>query len=100
MALANPRPLAEQNRRIADAIEEIGPRIAQFVRRRVRADDAEDVLQDVFSELVDAARALTPIDELAAWLFRVARNRIIDRARKHRPEQFPESAEDGERWED
>jgi RNA polymerase sigma factor (sigma-70 family) len=100
MALADPRRVADQNRRIADAIREVGPRIARFVRRRVSANDAEDVLQDVFSELVEAARALTPIDELAAWLFQVARNRIIDRSRKQRPEQFPESLEDGERWED
>lgn len=99
MALANP-PLAEQNRRIAAAIRELGPRIARFVRRRVSADDAEDILQEVFSDLVEAARAFTPIDELSAWLYRVARNRIIDRSRKQRPEQFPESLAHGERWED
>jgi RNA polymerase sigma factor (sigma-70 family) len=99
MALANP-PLADQNRRIAEAIRELGPRIARFVRRRVSADDAEDILQDVYADLVEVTRALAPIDELGAWLYRVARNRIIDRSRKRRPEQFPESPADGERWED
>lgn len=97
--MANP-PLVDQNRRIADAIRDLRPRIARFVRRRASADDAEDILQDVFSDLVEAARALTPIDELGAWLYRVARNRIVDRSRKRRPEQFPEASGDGERWED
>ena len=51
--MANP-PLADQNQRIADAFREMGPRIARFVRRRVGPDDAEDILQDVFSDLLEA----------------------------------------------
>lgn len=96
------RPLADQNRGIADAIRNLRPRIASFVRRRVAADEVEDIVQDVFAELVEAYRMVTPIEEVGAWLFRVARNRIIDRARKQRPQQFPEpqEGEDGGRWED
>lgn len=94
------QPLAEQNRRIVDAIRELRPRIAGFVRRRVAAEDVEDVVQDVFSELVEAYRVVTPIEEIGAWLFRVARNRIIDRSRKQQPQQFPELPDGRERWED
>ena len=58
-----------------------------FIRRRV-ADprDAEDILQEVFYELIEAYRLMKPIEQVGAWLFRVARNRIIDRFRKRRPE--------------
>lgn len=99
--MAGPRPLADQNRRIADAIRDVRPRLAKFVRQRVAPADVEDVLQDVFSELVEAYRVLTPIEEVGAWLFRVARNRIIDRFRERAPEQFPVSEhEDGARWEE
>ena len=62
-----------------------------FIRRRVGdAEDAEDVLQDVFYELVEAERLMRPVDEIGAWLYRVARNRITDLFRKRRPEPLPD----------
>jgi RNA polymerase sigma factor (sigma-70 family) len=69
----------EQDRRIAEVLAREGSRLRRFVFRRVRnAGDAEDVLQDVLSRLVEANRLLMPIDHLTGWLFRVARNRIAD----------------------
>ena len=83
-----------QDRRIADVVGREESRLRSFIRRRV-ADprDVEDILQDVFYELVEANRRLMPIDNLTGWLYRVARNRIIDLFRKKTPERF---AEDGE----
>jgi RNA polymerase sigma factor (sigma-70 family) len=77
----------EQNQRISEAIERERTRLWQFIRKRVAdRSDAEDILQDVFYELVEASRLTRPIEQVAAWLFRVARNRIIDLFRKKRPE--------------
>jgi RNA polymerase sigma factor (sigma-70 family) len=60
-------------------------RLAGFIRRSVRdRTDAEDILQDVFHEIVEAYRLPEPIEQVSAWLFRVARNRIVDRFRKKR----------------
>jgi RNA polymerase sigma factor (sigma-70 family) len=91
--------MSEQDRRIAETIERERGRLRNFIRKRVPdRRDAEDVLQDVFYELVEAYRLLTPIEEVGAWLFRVARNRIIDLFRKKKPESSgtPADAEDGE----
>jgi len=67
-------------------------RLRNFIRRRVPDEsDAEDILQDVFYELIEAYRLMKPIEQVGAWLYRVARNRIIDRFRKKKPE--PLSAE-------
>jgi RNA polymerase sigma factor (sigma-70 family) len=64
-------------------------RLRRFIRRRApSAQDVEDILQDVFAELVEANRRLMPIDHVTAWLFRLARNRIIDRFRRKEPERF------------
>jgi RNA polymerase sigma factor (sigma-70 family) len=61
-------------------------RLRSFVRRRVADEgDAEDILQDVFYELVEAYRLMKPVEQAGAWLFRVARNRIVDFFRKKRP---------------
>ena len=82
--------MIDQDRRIAEAVEREQGRLRQFVRRRVPDRwDVEDVLQDVFFELVEAYRLMKPIEEVGAWLYRVARNRIIDRFRKKRPEESP-----------
>ena len=82
---------AEQDRRISETIERERPRLRNFIRKRVAdAADAEDILQDVFSELVEAYRLMKPLEEVSAWLFRVARNRIIDRFRKKKPEELTE----------
>jgi RNA polymerase sigma factor (sigma-70 family) len=78
--------------RISDAIRRERDRLRSFIRRRVRdAQDAEDLLQDVFSELVEAERLMRPVDEIGAWLYRVARNRITDLLRKKRPEPLPQA---------
>lgn len=74
---------AEQDRRISATFEQERLRLRNFIRRRVGdEDDADDVLQDVFLELVEAYRIFQPLDQVSAWLFRVARNRIIDLFRK------------------
>jgi RNA polymerase sigma factor (sigma-70 family) len=77
---------AEQERRISAEIARQSPRLRNFVRRQV-ADvaDAEDILQDVFFELVESYRLPQPLENVGAWLFRVARNRITDFFRKKRP---------------
>ena len=77
----------EQDRRISEAIRLEWARLGNFIRKRV-ADpgDAEDILQDVFYELIEASRLMKPIEHAGAWLFRVARNRITDRFRKKRVE--------------
>ncbi len=68
-------------------------RLADFIRRRVgNQADAEDILQDVFYELVEANRLLMPIEHVTGWLFRVARNRITDLFRKKKPESFSDTA--------
>ncbi len=73
----------EQNRRIAETIQLERPRLRSFILKSVASQlDAEDILQDVFSELVEAYRLVTPIKDAGAWLFRVARNRIVDRFRR------------------
>jgi len=78
---------AEQDRRISQAVAREESRLRAFIRGRVGdARDAEDILQDVFYELVEAVRLTAPIDQVGAWLFRVARNRITDLFRKRKPE--------------
>src|SRR5215831_609536 len=95
------RMARERDSRIADIVAREQARLRNFIRRRV-ADprDAEDILQDVFSSLVEANRLLMPIEHVTAWLFRVARNRITDVFRKSRPENFSDleaAGEDAER---
>jgi len=78
--------LPEQNKQIADAVGRERRRLWAFIRRRVLDDgEAEDILQDVLYELVIAYRQLQPLEEVGAWLFRVARNRITDLFRRKRP---------------
>jgi RNA polymerase sigma factor (sigma-70 family) len=77
----------EQNRRISAVIQRERRRLLNFIRKRVDDEgDAEDILQDVFFELVEAYRLMKPVEQAGAWLYRVARNRIIDRFRKKRHE--------------
>jgi RNA polymerase sigma factor (sigma-70 family) len=86
-----PWQTAEQNLRIAEAVRREQRRLGNFIRKRVAdAGDAEDILQDVFSELVEAYRLMQPIEQVGAWLYRVARNRIVDSFRKKRPEALGE----------
>src|SRR6185437_5243874 len=87
----------DQDRQIADVIAKERGRLRSFIRHRVANDaDADDLLQEVFAELVEAYRLLMPIDFVTGWLFRVARNRITDLFRKKRPEGFGALRDDEE----
>jgi RNA polymerase sigma factor (sigma-70 family) len=92
--------LEEQDRRISETVAREQGRLRNFIRRRVPdRDAAEDILQDVFYELVEANRLLEPIEQVGAWMFRVARNRITDLFRKKKPEALADQkriAADGE----
>jgi RNA polymerase sigma factor (sigma-70 family) len=79
--------LSEQDQRIAETVARERGRLRSFIRSRVPdAGDAEDILQEVFYELVAAYRAMLPLDQVTGWLYQVARNRIIDLFRKKKPE--------------
>jgi RNA polymerase sigma factor (sigma-70 family) len=90
----------EQDRKISEIIAEERSRLRNFIRRRVPdPSDVEDILQEVFYELVEANRLLMPIDHVAGWLFRVARNRVTDLFRKKKPDAFSNAVfeyEDGQ----
>jgi RNA polymerase sigma factor (sigma-70 family) len=92
--------MIEQDRQISEVIAAEQSRLRSFIRKRVPNEaDVEDLLQEVFYELVEANRLLMPIDYVAGWLFRVARNRITDLFRKKKAETFSDAAvldEDGE----
>ena len=93
--------MVEQDERLTETIGREQGRLRNFIRRRVADEaEAEDILQDVFYELIEAYRLMKPIEQVGAWLYRVARNRIIDGFRKKKPEPFsPEKnpdAEDGD----
>jgi RNA polymerase sigma factor (sigma-70 family) len=101
---ASLKPMAlEQDQQISEVVNREQSRLRNFIRRRVPdPGDAEDILQDVFYELVEANRLLMPIEHVTGWLYRVARNRIIDLFRKKRPESLSESAgtlgDDDDEW--
>ncbi len=87
------RMALEQDQRISEVVKREQSRLRNFIRRRVPDPrDAEDILQDVFYELVEANRLLMPIGHVTGWLFRVARNRITDLFRKKRPQSFSDTA--------
>jgi RNA polymerase sigma factor (sigma-70 family) len=90
----------EQDQRISDVVKRDQPRLRNFIRRRVPDPrDAEDILQEVFYELVEANRLLMPIEHVTGWLFSVARNRITDLFRKKTPERLGDAVvadEEGE----
>jgi|SRR5580700_5713213 len=81
--------MAEQDQRLTETIGREQGRLRNFIRRRVADEaEAEDILQDVFYELIEAYRLMKPIEQVGAWLYRVARNRIIDAFRKKKPQPF------------
>ncbi len=92
--------MTEQDHRISEVLEREQSRLRNFIRRRVADEgDAEDILQDVFYELVETYRMMKPVEQVGAWLYRVARNRIIDRFRKKKPVTFANAggvSEEGE----
>lgn len=82
----------DQDRRIAEIVTEQRSRLRNFIRRRVPdAADAEDIVQEVLYELVEANRLLMPIEHVTGWLYRVARNRITDLFRKKKEEPFSDA---------
>jgi RNA polymerase sigma factor (sigma-70 family) len=89
--------MSDEDRRVSDAVVREQGRLRNFVRKYVSdQSDVEDILQDVFYEFVAAYRMLKPVEHATAWLFRVARNRIIDRFRgksrdvlRNAPEALP-----------
>src|SRR5579859_5173330 len=97
VALKKQWRMADQDQRISQVVDQERSRLLNFIRRRVPDPrDAEDILQDVFYELVEANRLLMPIDHITGWLFRVARNRIIDLFRKKKSVVFSDLGFAGE----
>jgi RNA polymerase sigma factor (sigma-70 family) len=89
--------MSGQDRQISEIVAEQRSRLRNFIRKRVANEaDVEDLLQEVFYELVEANRLLMPIEHLTGWLFRVARNRITDLFRKKKPENFSNAAVEDE----
>ena len=89
--------MTEKDREITEIVAEERSRLRNFIRRRVPDPaDAEDIVQEVFSELVEANRLLMPIEHVTGWLFRVARNRITDLFRRTKPETFSDREVEGE----
>jgi RNA polymerase sigma factor (sigma-70 family) len=85
--------MSQQDQSILDAFNTYRKRLFDFIRLRVKETaDAEDILQDVFYELSASYRILVPVEQTAAWLYRVARNKITDRYRKHKPELYEDIA--------
>jgi RNA polymerase sigma factor (sigma-70 family) len=106
-ALSANRVPTDQNRRISETIAQQQARLRKFIRKQVPDEgDAEDIFQEVFYELIDAYRLMKPVEKVGAWLFRVARNRIIDLFRRKRTAVLGNDsnfiAEDGDvyQWED
>src|ERR1700677_110062 len=96
--------IIEQDQLISQAMERDQPRLRSFIRKHVAdTSEAEDILQDVFYELIEAYRLMKPVEHVTAWLYRVARNRMIDLFRRNKPSSLnnPVSAEeDGDTLED
>jgi len=90
-------PMSEEDSRISEIIAEERSRLSAFIRRRVPdPSDVEDIVQEVFYELVEANHLLMPIEHVTGWLFRVARNRITDLFRKSEPESLSDTSVEGE----
>ena len=79
----------EQNDSIKGTVAEHGNRLFSFIRNRVSdLEDARDILQDVYYEFTETSRIDVPIEQAASWLYRVARNKIIDKYRKKKTERL------------
>src|SRR5207237_7805587 len=77
--------MAQEDQKLAEEYRRESGRLRNFIRSRVPDEsDADDILQEVFFELVEAARLMKPVEQVGAWLFRVARNRIIDLFRRRK----------------
>ncbi|MFP3566261.1 RNA polymerase sigma factor [Paraburkholderia sp. SIMBA_030] len=92
-----PDSMIERDSDITATVLRERTKLGNFIRHRVHdPSEAEDILQDVFHEFVQAYRLPAPIEQVSAWLFRVARNRIIDRFRKKREQPLTETADDAD----
>jgi len=88
---SNDWTIIEQNQLLSQAMERDEPRLRSFIRKYVAdSGDAEDVLQDVFYELLETYRLMKPVEHVTAWLFRVARNRMIDLFRRKKASSLNE----------
>ena len=84
------RSASEQNTRVADIFRKYQAQLKGFISRRVSSkEDSEDILQNVFYQFMKYDQEDSPIEQIAAWLYSVARSQIIDRSRKHREEEMP-----------
>ena len=89
--------MGKERHHIADIIKNQGKRLQGFIRKRVQSpEDADDILQDVYFQLIEADRLMKPIEQISAWLFTVARNRITDLYRKKKTVSMPESLSENE----
>src|SRR5215467_13798257 len=89
--------IIEQDQLISEALERDQPRLRNFIRKHITdSGEAEDILQDVFYELLEAYRLMKPIEHVTAWLFRIARNRMVDVFRRKKSSSLndPASAEE------
>jgi len=88
-----------EKKRVEDLVKEYQSRLKSFIQKRVpNKEDAEDILQDVFYQLVKTVEdTVNPIEQVAAWLYRVARNTIINKGKKKKEEGFPSSQYDGDK---
>ena len=87
--------MLERNKQITERILLERARLWRFIRKRISdPGDAEDILQDVLSDFMEAYRLPEPIEQVGAWLFRVARNRIIDRFRKKKEQPYLGAGDD------
>jgi RNA polymerase sigma factor (sigma-70 family) len=81
----------QQDQMIQQTVSKERSRLLSFIRKRIPSGaDAEDILQDVFFELVESYRLTRPVEQLASWLFSVARNKITDLYRKQKPSSLEE----------
>jgi len=95
-AVLDARTMDSQDQELDRTLRREAPRLRGYIRARVADDlEAEDILEEVFEELLTATRLLRPIERVSAWLYRVAQNRIIDSFRRRRPVSLQAPAGDG-----
>ncbi|MFN8259388.1 MAG: sigma-70 family RNA polymerase sigma factor [Chitinophagales bacterium] len=87
----------QEDKKIEQIVRKEKKRLLDFIRQRTpSAEDAEDILQDVFYELVESYRLMKPVEQLASWMFTVARNKITDLYRKKKPDLLEDHVQIGE----
>lgn len=80
---------SQEKKHISDTFNREKGRLLGWIRKRVPDSyEAEDILQDVFYQLTIGFREIRAIENLTGWLYRVAGNKIVDRFRKKKPDNF------------